>query len=258
MTVDLLTNTAYGYPRGEKRRIAPRRLACIHITANPRTPPATAQQERDYANRDGSNGPSAHVYIGRTADRVDAIDTAYAAWSNGVLRNPKLTVPGVSEVVALAASGHNPNEDYLREYEICGRNPDYPITSDQEMEVADQIAADSLATGLPIERATVHLHSDLDTVNRPNCPVPASQAERFVARIISAALDERDRLELIALRAQVARLEAIVNAQTLTLTDKDAMIAGLREDVTEVVAWGKRLQGFGGAILATDPPEWVL
>jgi hypothetical protein len=52
----LLTNKAYGYPtRGARRRGKPTILACLHQTANAK---ATAMQERNYANRAGSWGPS--------------------------------------------------------------------------------------------------------------------------------------------------------------------------------------------------------
>ena len=59
----LLTNKAYGYPRrGARRRRTPTMLACLHQTANAK---ATAIQERNYANRTGSSGPSATLYIDR-------------------------------------------------------------------------------------------------------------------------------------------------------------------------------------------------
>jgi len=188
-TVAYLTNKAYGYPnRGDARRIPARRLACLHVTSNPSDPPATAMQERTYANRTGSDGPSAHSYLDRDGSFVHAIHPAlYAAWSNGILRSPKTTTPGVSEVVALVAKGYNANEDYYREIESCGRYSAYPITAAQRESISRIIAEDAIATGLPINRSTVHLHSDLDSVNRPNCPVPASGAEAWVTGIISRA-----------------------------------------------------------------------
>ena len=75
-----LTNKAYGYPtRGARRRRKPTILACVHQTANAK---ATAIQERNYANRAGSWGPSATAYIDRDGTIVRAIDPAkYAAWS---------------------------------------------------------------------------------------------------------------------------------------------------------------------------------
>jgi hypothetical protein len=75
----LLTNKAYGYPtRGARRRRKPTILACLHQTANAK---ATAIQERNYANRAGSTGPSATAYIDRDGTIVRAIDPAkYAAW----------------------------------------------------------------------------------------------------------------------------------------------------------------------------------
>lgn len=188
-TTAYLTNKAYGYPNGgDARRIPARRLVCLHITGNPSDPPATAMQERTYANRTGSGGPSAHSYLDRDGSFVHAIDPVkYAAWSNGALRSPKTTTPGVSEVVALVAKGFNANEDYYREIETCGRYSSYPITVAQRESISRIIAEDAIATGLPINRSTVHLHSDLDSVNRPNDPVPAASAESWVAGIISRA-----------------------------------------------------------------------
>ena len=63
----LLTYKAYGYPtRGAKRRRKPTILACLHQTANAK---ATAIQERTYANRAGSTGPSATAYVPRFSGR---------------------------------------------------------------------------------------------------------------------------------------------------------------------------------------------
>ena len=258
MTTDYLTNKAYGYPnRGDARRIAPRRLACIHVTANPSTPLATAQQERDYANRTNSGGPSAHSYLNRDGTWVHAIDPQkYAAWSNGVLRLPKQHVAGITEVIELDkrpspdGGTYNPNEDYFREIETCARYPELPITVEQRQAIAEQIARDSLTTGLPIGRATVHLHSDLDTVQKPNCPVPAKDAEAWVADIIRSAREWRLRWQVDAIEAE---RDEWMRAALANLAERDAYLA--QRD--EAVAWGKRLQAFGGAILATDKPEWI-
>ena len=87
----LLTNKAYGYPtRGARRRRKPTILACLHQTANAH---ATARQERDYANRAGSPGPSATAYGDRDGTVVRAIDPAkYAAWSQGDVASPNTKV----------------------------------------------------------------------------------------------------------------------------------------------------------------------
>ena len=180
-----LTNGAYGYPGGSPRRVSPIALICIHQTGN--SPPvATAREERDYANRAGSTGPSAHTYIDRAGGGVHAYSTAYAGWSNGVLRSPKLTVPGIQAVVDFAVKW-NPNEAYVREVECCAYLTSYPITEVQEEDLAALIAQDSIDSRIPISRATVHLHSDLDSVNRPNDPVPAADAGAWVTAIIKLA-----------------------------------------------------------------------
>lgn len=217
LRVEYLTNTAYGYPRGAARRTAPIALACLHITANPSTPPASAQQERDYANRAGSNGPSAHLYIDRDGSGVWAVDPdKYAAWSNGDVQSPRTGVPGINDVLAFRAAGYNANEAYDIEIEHCGRNPDYPITTVQTRTTAIVLARRSIARGLPIERRTVHLHGDLNTVTRRACPVPVSGREEWVAAIIDLANQYRDELLIAArladLEAQLASAEDHITA----------------------------------------------
>lgn len=225
-TTALLTNTAYGYPRGARRRVAPIALACLHVTANPNSPPATAIQERNYANRDGSNGPSAHTYVNRDGTGVHAIDLAYAAWSNGAVRSPKTGTPGIPAVLALVSGGHNANEAYVREVELCGRYSAYPITQAQVEAVAGLIAADSVEFDLPISRATVHLHSDIDTEQRPNCPVPAAQAEAWVAAVISRAQEIR----MATIDELLAQLQAAIDALE---AERDAAVAAKAAAETE-------------------------
>ena len=97
----LLTNKAYGFPtRGARRRVKAPILACIHITGNRRTAAnpdrhQAALDERNYANRAGSNGPSAHYYVARDGWAIEAIDPAkYAAWSNGDVASPNTANAG--------------------------------------------------------------------------------------------------------------------------------------------------------------------
>jgi hypothetical protein len=97
-----LTNKAYGFAtRGASRRVKPPILACIHITGNRRTAAnpdrhQAARDERTYANRPGSNGPSAHYYVARDGWAIEAIDPAkYAAWSNGDVASPPSSETGI-------------------------------------------------------------------------------------------------------------------------------------------------------------------
>ena len=93
----LLTNGAYGYPKGAARRRKATILACLHQTANT----ATAMAERNYANRAHSKGPSATAYIDRDGSIVRAIlPGKYAAWSQGDVDHPDLTIPTVKAAVA--------------------------------------------------------------------------------------------------------------------------------------------------------------
>lgn len=242
------TNTAYGYPRGAERRIAPRRLIAIHITGNTKTPIATALEEATYANRAGSNGPSAHTYIDRDGSIEPFVDTRYAAWSNGAIRSPKTSVPGVKDVVALTAT-NNANEDYFREVECVGR-AGMPITTAQRNALAKLIAEDSEATGLPINRSTVHLHSDLDTEQRPNDPVPAADSEAFAGDIIARALTLR-------LANAEAAVKWLTDAYQTGIDERTRLMSELSSATRQRDAfadWGDRLQSHGAVILATDRP----
>jgi LysM repeat protein len=190
----LLTNKAYGFPtRGAPRRIKAPILACIHITGNRRTAAnpdrhQAARDERNYANRPGSNGPSAHYYVARDGWAIEAIDpTKYAAWSNGDIASPNTTNAGVAKVLALRAKGYNPNEAYWLEIECVGFGSTYPITKAQRQFCATRIAAMARATGLPINRTTVHGHSDLNSVNRASCPCPRTRREAFLDDVIARA-----------------------------------------------------------------------
>lgn len=192
VTNQLLTNNAYGNyggrANGTARRVKPVVLMCVHITGNDKNlGPTAATNERNYADRAGSTGPSAHDYINRDGSVVHAIDTNYAAWSNGDLRTPKTGLAIVQTVLAFKAKGYAVNEAYAREVECVGFGTGYPVTDAQKQTVAEMIAADSRAFGIPISRATVGTHADLNTETRPNCAFPAAQIEAQLADIIARA-----------------------------------------------------------------------
>jgi N-acetylmuramoyl-L-alanine amidase CwlA len=249
----LLTNNAFGYPRGQRRRVDPIALLCAHITANPRTPPATAIQERNYADRAGSNGPSAHGYMDRDGSVVWAIDTRYAAWSNGVLRSPKAVA---KPIVDFVGQGYNANEAYHLEVEMCGRDPDYTVTVEQTDRLAHLIAEAAIETGLPIDRSTVHLHSDLDTVNRPNCPIPAKAAEAWVAGVIKAAKGYALELQYADALGTIAALQREVGALNVEVSSLELALADLSGQRTAYRDWGRELKSLAGQALALDEPEF--
>ncbi|MGK2851897.1 MAG: N-acetylmuramoyl-L-alanine amidase [Candidatus Limnocylindrales bacterium] len=189
-----LTNKAYGFPtRGARRRVKAPTLACIHITGNRRTAAnpdrhQAALDERTYANRGGSNGPSAHYYVARDGWAVEAVDPAtYAAWSNGDVASPNTANAGIAKVLGLRAKGYNPNEAYWLEFECVGYGSTYPITVAQKQFCAARIAAMAKATGLPVNRTTVHGHSDINSVNRASCPCPKASREAFLGDVIARA-----------------------------------------------------------------------
>jgi len=177
----LLTNKAYGYPtRGARRRRKPTILACLHQTANAQ---ATAMQERNYANRTGSSGPSATAYIDRDGTVVRAIDPAkYAAWSQGDVAHPNTKLP----TIAAAASGVNMNEWVHESIECSGAGTE-PFTDEQFESVAQLVAAAHTATGLPINRSTVVVHADINSVSRRSDPWPPATREARVKRVIARA-----------------------------------------------------------------------
>jgi hypothetical protein len=192
-TVLLLTNNAFGNygdrPRGAERRIKPSLLMCIHITDGDET---TANihthnvNERNYANRAGSDGPSAHDYIAQDGSVVHAINAdKFAAWSNGDLMSPDT---GLQLVKTIVASGHNANELFYREVECCGnRSRGLPVNDAQLETVAQMIARDSITTGIPISRATVGTHADINSVTRSGCAFAPVSREAKLAGVIARA-----------------------------------------------------------------------
>ena len=178
----LLTNKACGYPtRGARRRRKPTILACLHQTSNTR---ATAIEERHYANRAGSSGPSATAYIDRDGTVVRAIDPVkYAAWSQGDVASPNTKIPTIAAAVA---SGVNMNEWVHESIECSGAGTE-PFTDDQFESVAHLVAAASRALGLPINRGTVVVHADINSVSRRSDPWPPATREARVKRVIARA-----------------------------------------------------------------------
>ena len=90
-------------------------------------------------------------------------------------------------MLALRAKGYNANEAYWLEIECVGYGSTYPITKAQKQFCATRIAAMAKATGLPVNRATVHGHSDLNSVNRASCPCPRASREAFLGDVIARA-----------------------------------------------------------------------
>jgi LysM repeat protein len=85
------------------------------------------------------------------------------------------------------AAGYNANESYWLEIECVGYGSTYPITKAQRQFCATWIAAIAQATGLPVNRTTVHGHGDLDSVNRASCPCPKASREAFLGDVVARA-----------------------------------------------------------------------
>ena len=90
-------------------------------------------------------------------------------------------------MLALRAKGYNANEAYWLEFECVGYGSTYPITVAQKQFCATRIAAMAKATGLPVNRTTVHGHSDLNSVNRASCPCSKASREAFLGDVIAKA-----------------------------------------------------------------------
>jgi LysM repeat protein len=86
----------------------------------------------------------------------------------------------------MRAKGYNANEAYWLEFECVGFGP-RKITSAQKQFCAERIAAMAKATGLPVTRATVHGHSEINGVNRASCPCPKPSREAFLGDVIARA-----------------------------------------------------------------------
>jgi hypothetical protein len=228
--VQHLTNGAYGYPDGQQRYdVPPIALACVHITANSNTAAnpdlhRAAQDERDYANRANSGGPSAHYYVARDGWAIEAIDPdKYAAWSNGDLKTPNLANPGIK---AVATADGNPNEAYWLEFENVGYGSAYPVTVAQRNFMAERIAAMSIAKDMPISRATVHGHWEINGETRINCPSAGNGREAWLDDLVRRAQAEREELLIASLDAQIdtltnANLELAAEIGTLDIKVAD-------------------------------------
>jgi hypothetical protein len=209
ITTSLLTNTAYGYPRGSVRRIKPLLLACIHITSNQNNlGENAATNERNYANRADSNGPSAHYYLNRDGSGVKAIEPVkYAAWSNGDVNTPNTAIFGYKILKNMYLdNGYNANEAFLLEIENCGYGSSYPITRAQKETMAYLLATFSLSQDIPISRDTVWAHSDLNSATRANCPIAKASKEAFLTEIINLAEEYKKEIIVAPYKAQITVL----------------------------------------------------
>jgi hypothetical protein len=192
--IQRLTNAAFGFPRGKRRRVKPVALACVHITGNNRTgamdetdPGSGNRAEFHFANRKDSPGPSAHLYVARDGSAIEAVaPESFAAWSNGDVKSPRLTNAGIVRVVSFLDRGFNANEAYWEEIECVGGFK-FPITQRQIETCARRIALRSAATGLAISRDTVHGHFEINGIDRQNDPAPKAVHDDVMHKIVEQA-----------------------------------------------------------------------
>jgi hypothetical protein len=204
-----LKNGAYGFPRTHERRLKPFVLICIHICGNTRTatmpvgikPGDGTWADVQYMARDRhwdspkpQFGNSAHSYIARDGQVLDCIPTKFAAWNNGDVTKPNLKLASMRQIVAMREKGTNANEAYVREIECTGQARTHSLTAEQRETVAYLIAHDSIEWGLDINRETVHMHADVNSVNRPNCPFTGDR-EKQLADVIARAMEIRELLK---------------------------------------------------------------
>lgn len=195
---DPLTNKAYGFPtRGHERRVSPTVVAVIHITGNPKNQGANAaQNERNFANRDDSKGPSAHFYINRDGGGIKAIDQyTFAAWSNGDVAEPNTANAGVQSILKARAKGYNANEMCGVEIENVGFATVKGQMTDAQIRRCGRIVARTAKHfKLPINRNTVLAHADINGEDRQNCPALPKLREETLDKIITHAKAFRKRL----------------------------------------------------------------
>ena len=203
-----LTNGAWGFPQGKERRIKPFVLMCVHIAGNRRTatmpdgvkPGSGTWAEVSYMARDRhwksehpDRGNSAHSYISRDGQVLDCIPTRLAAWNNGDVKKPNTNLTEIRHILELRAQGKNANEAYVREIECTGFSRALPLTAQQRETVAYLIAHDSIEWGIPISRETVHMHADVNSIDKQSCPFTGDR-EPQIAAIISRAQELRELL----------------------------------------------------------------
>jgi len=107
----------------------------------------------------------------------------YAAWSQGDVAHPNLKLPTIAAAVA---SGVNMDE-WVHESIECSGSGTEPYTDAQFEGVAQLVAAASRALGLPVNRSTVVVHADINSVSRRSDPWPPVTREARVRRVISRA-----------------------------------------------------------------------
>jgi hypothetical protein len=107
----------------------------------------------------------------------------YAAWSQGDVARPNTKLPTIAAAVA---SGVNMNEWVHESIECSGAGTE-PYTDAQFEAVAQLVAAASRALGIPINRSTVVVHADINSVSRRSDPWPPATREARIKRVISRA-----------------------------------------------------------------------
>ena len=84
------------------------------------------------------------------------------------------------------ASGVNTNE-WVHESIECSGVGTEPFTDAQFESTAQLVAAASKALGIPVNRSTVVVHADINSVSRRSDPWPPSTREARVKRVIARA-----------------------------------------------------------------------
>ncbi len=107
----------------------------------------------------------------------------YAAWCQGDVASPNMKIP---RIAAAVASGVNMNK-WVHESIECSGAGSEPFTDAQFESVARLVVAAHKATGLPINRSTVVVHADINSVSRRSDPWPPATREARVKRVIARA-----------------------------------------------------------------------
>ncbi len=119
----------------------------------------------------------------------------------------------LSTIAAAVASGVNMNE-LVHESIECSRAGTEPYTDAQFESVAQLVAAASKALGIPINRITVVVHADINSVSRRSDPWPPATREARVKR-------------------DITRANAILRPPIVTVTVKSGWPAQLPRDISD-------------------------
>lgn len=151
---------------------------CFHGTGSPQNPLQPGLDDIDGVFANPNYQASTHFAIGRDGSIHQYVDVHNAAWGNGVINNPNLTIPWIKECVE---KGINPNNRTISiETKNDGSNS-LPLT-DIQYQALVWLVRGLLAQfpNIPIDKTGFIGHRDIDSVNRARCPGPNFPMDKLI------------------------------------------------------------------------------